>query len=102
MVRVPGQDCGRPVNLFEQHYADELMWPGRLAERQPQAGLLPEARGKAVSASYHEHRRRTPVLPPFAELGRKRAAVETFSARVEHHNGCVLRNDVGECDRFFE
>ena len=66
------------------------------------SGLLPEVRGKPVGTPDQEHCRRSAILPPFGELGRKRAAVEILSAGIEHHHGGVLRNDVGERDRFFD
>src|SRR4029078_3354208 len=102
MVGVPGQDCCGPVDLLEQHHADELVRPGRLGERQPQRALLPWFSGGPSAPPDQEHCRRPPALPPFAELGRKRAAVETLSAGIEHNHGCVLRNDGGERDRFFD
>src|SRR4029078_3356075 len=36
------------------------------------------------------------------ELALKRAAVEVLSVGIEHHHGRILRNDVGERDRFFD
>ena len=70
-----GENCAGTVKLFEQHYAHQLMRPGRLSEGEPDFGPLDQARREAVGAADDKAYRRTILRPPLAQQAGKRGAV---------------------------
>jgi len=96
------QDRRRSIELFEQHHPNQLVRPGRRTKREPQFGLFVQAGRKSVGATDQKHDGWQAISPPFGKLGCKSSAIEIFPPRIEQHDCSILRNDIGECDRFLD
>ena len=78
-----GQKGGRPIDLFQQHDAHQLMRPGGGAEGEPQVGAVADAAAEAVGAADHEDGGGTPGVAPALDAVGEIDAVEAFAALVE-------------------
>src|ERR1700752_4622476 len=82
MVRGARQNGSGPVNLFEKHDANHLMRPGRRAKCNTQVSPALQIGRKPVRASNCENSIGDPIVPPAAELSRKRHAVNALAALI--------------------
>src|SRR5580700_4026176 len=78
------------------------MRPGRGPEGYSERRLFAQHRRQPIIAAYDE-RDRGPVLgaPPL-QPPRKGRAVHALAVLVQDDDGCVVRNDIGDGDRFFQ
>jgi len=102
MIGVPGKDRTGAVKLFQQHRPDQLVRPGRLAEREADLGALDEASRETIGTADDKAHRRAVLRSPRMQQARKRGAVEAFTVLVENDENRTIGNDIGERDRLLD
>ena len=83
MVRVPGKDLLRPVELFEEHCADEEVRPGHRAQGQNRIGFVENDFAEPFGAANCKSDGGTAMIAPAGETVGKLAAGPGLAALVE-------------------
>ena len=97
-----GEDGGRPIDLLQQHDTHQLVRPGRRSEGEPETGLVGEGGGQTVRAADDEDGCRRSGIAPSSDLAGETFSGESVAFRIEQDDNCILWNDVGQRDRFFD
>src|ERR1700754_1182813 len=82
MIGMAGQNGSGPINLFQEHHANNLVWPGCRSERAREVRLAPQFGRKSVrTADYKNY-----ILGRIAEAAQmlgNAGAVDALAAFVE-------------------
>src|SRR5579872_280060 len=83
MIGMAGNQLLRAVDLLDKQAARQEMWPGHIAKRQHQPGLLEQRLTMSVGASDQESGIGDSLIPPLLQLACEGLARELLAATIE-------------------